>query len=197
MYCYGSTISCTRFPKFFAEGKPQILPRPQLSSKPNHKGYKIVRSSWMCSFIKEVEHHVLHFLHNICKDKVFKKMTLFNIELTRKIIPECLCLGDSFFYPYDHIWYYFQRGWSLTTLDHRQWTLAGRYIMCHLIMELCRYDSSTGFYMEQMSRKARDVVSNSISRKMCLYISSYMVLFYDKYCLTGYPQGPIIFSYVH
>ena len=73
MYCYGSTITCTRFPKFFSEGKPQILPRPYFSSKPTQKGYEIIRSTWMQSLLKEIEYHVLHFLHNICTDKVLKK----------------------------------------------------------------------------------------------------------------------------
>ena len=97
MYCYGSTITCTRFPKFFAEGKPQILPRPYFSSKPTQKGYKIIRSTWMQSLLKEIEHHVLHFLHNICTDKDLKKLTLLNIELARKIVPDCLRLGNTIF----------------------------------------------------------------------------------------------------
>ena len=135
-----------------------------MSSKPNHNCYEIIRSSWMCSFIKEVEHHVLHFLHNKCKDKVLKKMTLFNIKLAKKIIPECLRLGDIFFshmtifgtiskrmvpppstltrgilFPVYFIWVSLRlEDPPLTTLDHHQWTLVGRYIMCHLIMELCR-----------------------------------------------------------
>ena len=45
MYCYGSTITCTRFPKFFADGRPQILPRPYFTSKPNEKGAKLLNSS--------------------------------------------------------------------------------------------------------------------------------------------------------
>ena len=97
MYCFGSTIMCTRFPKFFCEGKPQILPRPYHTSKPGSKGYEIIRSPWMQSFLKEVEYHILHYLHNMCEDKALRKMTLFNIELARKIIPECLRLGDTFF----------------------------------------------------------------------------------------------------
>ena len=97
MYCFGSTIMCTRFPKFFSEGKPQILPRPYRTLKPGSKGYDIIRSTLMQSFLKEVEYHVLHYLHNMCKDKALRKMTLFNIELAKKIIPEYLRLGDTFF----------------------------------------------------------------------------------------------------
>ena len=73
MYCYGSAITCTRFPKFFAEGKPQILPRPYFSSKPGQKGYEILRTSWMQSLVKEVGSHVLHYLHNKCEDNILKK----------------------------------------------------------------------------------------------------------------------------
>ena len=97
MYCYGSTITCTRYPKFFSEGKSQILPRPYFTSKPGNRGYDIIRTEWMQSFIHEVEHHVLHYLHNLCADKKMKKLTLFNIELAKNIIPDCLWLGDSFF----------------------------------------------------------------------------------------------------
>ena len=70
MYCYGSTITCTRFPKFFDNGKPNILPRPYYSSKPDQSGYRIIRSSWFQSFLHDIENHVIHFLHNIVKDKV-------------------------------------------------------------------------------------------------------------------------------
>ena len=51
----------------------------------------------MKSFFSEVEHYVLHYLHNLCPDKELKKVTLFNIELSRKIIHQCLRLGGSFF----------------------------------------------------------------------------------------------------
>jgi len=68
LFCFGSTITCTQFPKFFAEGKPQILPRPYFSSKPGHKGYSLLRTDWMESFLKKVEIHVLHYLHNTCQD---------------------------------------------------------------------------------------------------------------------------------
>ena len=97
MYCFGSTITCTRYPKFCCDGKTQILPRPYQQCKPNNVGYEIIRSSWMQSFIKEVELQVLHYLQNICPDSSMKKLILFNIQLAKNIIPECLRLGDSFF----------------------------------------------------------------------------------------------------
>ena len=97
LFCFGSTITCTQYPKFFSEGRPQILPRPYFSSKPGQKGYDLIRTPWMQSFFKEVEMHVVHYLHNFCEDIELKKMTLFNVELSRKIIPECLRLGNTFF----------------------------------------------------------------------------------------------------
>ena len=51
----------------------------------------------MQTFFREVETHVLHYLHNFVEDRHVKKLTLFNIELSKRIIPECLRLGDSFF----------------------------------------------------------------------------------------------------
>ena len=54
-------------------------------------------TSWMKSFFCEVGKHVLHYLHNLCPDKHLKKVTLLNVELSRKIIPKCLRLGESFF----------------------------------------------------------------------------------------------------
>ena len=51
----------------------------------------------MQSFIKEVEYHVLHYLHNLCPTNEMKKITLLQVQLTKKNIPECLRLGDSFF----------------------------------------------------------------------------------------------------
>ena len=97
MYCYGSTITFTRFPKFFAEGKPQILPRPYFSSKPGQWGYELVRTTWMHSLFKEVESHVLHYLHNICEDRILKKWLCSRLNCQKKIIPEYLRLGDTFF----------------------------------------------------------------------------------------------------
>ena len=97
MYCYGSTISCTRYPKFSIDGKQKILPRPYFKSKPSQKGYKIIRSDFMQAFLKHVEQHVIYYLHAVCQDKKLSKITLFQLELSRKIVPECLRLGNTFF----------------------------------------------------------------------------------------------------
>ena len=97
MYCYGSTITCTRYPKFYWDGKPHIVPRPYFSSKPNQKGYNIIQTNWFQTLLEEIESHVLHCLHNILSDQHLKKLTLFNIKLAKTIISECLRLGNSFF----------------------------------------------------------------------------------------------------
>ena len=97
MYCYGSTITCTQYPKFFVKGKSHILPRPYFKSKPNQKGYKIIRTDWMQSLLKDIEYQVIYYLQNICQDHQMKRLTLFNIALIRKIITECLWLGNTCF----------------------------------------------------------------------------------------------------
>ena len=89
MYCYGSTITCTCYPKFSINGKQKILPRPYFKSKPSQKGYKIIRTEYMQEFLKQVEVHIIYYLQNICKDKKLSKVTLFRLELARKTIPEC------------------------------------------------------------------------------------------------------------
>ena len=97
MYCFKSTITCTQYPKFSVCGKQRVLPRPYSKSKPGNDGYKIIWTAWMQEFLKEVELHVLHYLHNFREDHTLKKITLFNIEMVRKLVPACPRLGDSFF----------------------------------------------------------------------------------------------------
>ena len=84
MYCFGSTITCTQFPKFFHDRRSQILPRPYYTSKPGNQGYNLVRASFMQSFIKEVEHHVLHYLHNLCADKEMKKTNFVESRIIKE-----------------------------------------------------------------------------------------------------------------
>ena len=97
IYYLSSTITCTRYPKFSVCGKQHILPRPYSRSKSGNDGYNIIWTVWMQEFLKEVEIHVLHYLHNFCDDKSLKKMTLFNIEIVKRLVPECLWLDNSFF----------------------------------------------------------------------------------------------------
>ena len=97
MYCYGSTITCIRFPQFSINGKQKILPRPYFKSKPSQKGYKVIRTDFIQEFLKQVEVHIKHYLQNICEDKKLANVTLYQVELATKTIPECLRLGDTFF----------------------------------------------------------------------------------------------------
>ena len=69
---------------FDPQGNYTVNSNTYFTSKPNQKGNMILRTTRKQSFIKEVEFYVLHFLHNLCNDKVLKKMTLFNIELAEK-----------------------------------------------------------------------------------------------------------------
>ena len=70
---------------------------PYFTSKPGPKGSNLLKTSWMKLFFAEVEGQMLHYLHILCPDKELQLVTLLNIELSRKIIPQCLRLGRSFF----------------------------------------------------------------------------------------------------
>ena len=85
MYCFGSTITCTQFPKFFEDGRPQILPRPYYTSKPGSRGYSIIWTGWMQSFIQEVEYHVLHYLHNLCPTNEMKKLPCYKFNYQKRL----------------------------------------------------------------------------------------------------------------
>ena len=60
MYCFGSTIMCTRLPKFSIDGVQKILPRPYFTLKPTQKGYKLIQRNWRQDFFEEVENHAQH-----------------------------------------------------------------------------------------------------------------------------------------
>jgi len=220
MYCFGSTITCTRYPKFFCEGKTQILPRPYHQCKPNNVGYKIIRSSWMQSFIKEVEHQVLHYLHNICSDKNMKKLTLFNIQLAKKIIPECLRLGDSFF---THMTVFGtvnkEDGEMPIHFDERD------LISCVFHLGEVSKGGSTSYYEgskpEKPGKRIHQVpflhgtlqigffnkvlhgvddwvgqrcgIQLNIKKDVLKHFVKYGTFHYDKYRMTEYPQGPIVY----
>ena len=51
----------------------------------------------MQTFLNNVDKHVIHYLHEIYHDKKLSKIPLFQLELSRKIVPECLRLGNTFF----------------------------------------------------------------------------------------------------
>ena len=220
MYCYGSTITCTRYPKFFADGRPQILPRPYFTSKPNQKGFNLLKTSWMGSFLHEVEHHVLHYLHNLCPDKHLKKVTLLNIELSRKIIPPCLRLGDSFF---THMSVFGtiskEDGKMPIHFDERD------IISCVFHLGKVASGGSTSYYSGDSPSSPGDRIHQvpfkhgtlqigffnkvlhgvdewegqrcgiqlNIKKDVLAHFVKYGTTHYDKYRLSGYPQGPIVY----
>ena len=220
MYCFGSTITCTQFPKFSLNGKPQILPRPYFSSKPGQAGYDIIRTEWMQSFLSDVEFQVLHYLHNICEDKELSKKTLFYIALSRHIIPECLRLGNSFF---THMTVF-------GTIDKKDGEMPLHFderdvISCvfHLGRvkrggETCYYDGQSqktpgkqihkvsfrhgtlqiGFFNKVLHgvkdwEGQRCGIQLNIKKDVLQHFIKFGCEHYDKFRITGYPQGPIIF----
>ena len=219
MYCYGSTITCTRFPKFFCDGKAQILPRPYYSSKPDHSGYNIIRTSWFQSLVGEIESHVLHYLHNFVEDKELKKITLFNIELAKKIIPECLRLGNSFF---THMSVF-------GTLNKADGAMPIHFderdiISCVFHLGNVHSGGATSYYSgtnaNNPGKKVYEVpfchgrlqigffcrvlhgvndwdgqrcgLQFNIKKDVLKHFIKYGVEHYDKYRMSGYPQGPLV-----
>ena len=73
LYCYWRTITYTRFPNFFADRRPQILPRPSFTSEVDQKGSNFLKKSSIQMFLYAVEYHVLHYLHNLCLEPNLKK----------------------------------------------------------------------------------------------------------------------------
>ena len=220
MYCYGSTITCTRYPKFFADGRPQILPRPYFTSKPNQKGSTLLNTSWMQSFFLEIEHHVLHYLHNLFPDKQLKKMTLFNVQLARKIIPECLRLGGSLF---THMSVFGtinkEDGKMPLHFDERD------IISCIFHLGKVNKGGSTSYYSGNSAKEPGERIHQvpfkhgtlqigffnkvlhgvdewdgqrcgiqlNIKKDVLAHFVRYGTVHYDKYRLSGYPQGPIVY----
>ena len=220
MYCFGSTITCTRFPKFFAEGKPQIQPRPYFTSKPNQKGYEIIRKPWMQSFLKEAELQVLHYLHNLCSDTKLKKITLLNLELSKKIIPECLRLGDIF-------WTHMS---VFSTLNKEDGQMPIHFderdvISCVFHLGKVLEGGATSYYSGDHAMEPKDKIHSvpfhhgtlqigffnkilhgvddwkgqrcgiqiNIKKDLLKHFIKFGTEHYNKFRITGYPQGPIIY----
>jgi len=220
MYCFGSTIMCTRFPKFSIDGVQKILPRPYFTSKPTQKGYKLIRSNWMQDFFEEVENHVLHYLHKICDDQKLAKVTLFQLALTRKIIPECLRLGNSFF---THMSVF-------GTINKKDGVMPLHFderdiISCIFHLGKVTMGGGTQYFdgdkPEDPGEKVYSVpfrhgtlqigffnkvlhgiedwegqrcgIQMNIKKDVLQHFVTYGTVHYDKFRLTGYPQGPIIY----
>ena len=111
-----------------------------------------------------MEYHVLHYLHNLCPTNEMKKITLLQVQLTIKIIPECPRLGYSFFthisvfgtvnkdvgeclsiflrgtsFPVFFTWEkYYMVGLHLFTLETNQTNRVKKIIRCCSDMEPCK-----------------------------------------------------------
>ena len=220
LYCFGSTITCTRYPKFFSEGQTHILPRPYQTSKPNNKGHSLIREEWMQSFLKAIESHVLHYLHNLCDDRIQKKLALLHIELSKRLIPECLRLGDTCF---THMSVFGtlnkQDGQMPLHFDERD------IISCVFHLGKVSKGGATlyfdgdspnkpgkqvytvpfnhgtlqiGFFSQVLHgiedwEGQRCGIQVNIKRDLLKHFIKYGTVHYDKYRYTGYPQGPIVF----
>ena len=170
-------------------------------------------------FLKEIERHVLHYLHNLCEDKSLRKMTLFNIELARKIIPECLRLGDTFF---THMSVFGtlnkDDGQMPVHFDERD------LISCVFHLGEVTEGGQTSYYsgtspsdpgekIYQVPFKhgtlqigffnkvlhgvdswegQRCGIQVNIKKDLLEHFIKYGTQHYDKYRMTGYPQGPIV-----
>ena len=174
----------------------------------------------MKTFFAEIEHHVLHYLHNLCPDKALKKVTLLNIELARKIIPQCLRLGGSFF---THMSVF----GTINKEDGRMPLHFDERDIISCIFHLGKVNSggSTCYYSGDSSDNPGDLIHKvpfkhgtlqigffnrvlhgveewdgqrcgiqiNIKKDLLAHFVKYGTTHYDKYRLSGYPQGPIVY----
>ena len=178
----------------------------------------------MQEFLKEVETHVLHYLYNFCKDKTLRKMTLFNIEMVRKLVPECLRLGNCFFTHMAIFGTVNKEDRSMPIyFDERD------LISCVFHLGSVHKGGETSYYgcdkpdkpglpVHQVSfrhgnlqigfsnRVLRGVqewegkrcgIQLNIKKDVLKHFTTYGSIHYNKYRLTGYPQGPILFFLIH
>lgn len=220
MYCYGSTITCTRYPKFSIDGVQKILPRPYFKSKPSQKGYEILRTSMMQSFLQEVEKHVIHYLYNICEDQKLAKITLFQLELARHILPECLRLGNTFFSHMsvfgtlnkkdgempihfderDIISCIFHlgkvtRGGNTIYFDGDKPDDPGQNVysvpFIHGTLQIGFFNKVLHGVQDWDGQRCG--IQMNLKKDVLSHFVTYGTVHYDKYRLTGYPQGPIVY----
>ena len=97
MYCYGSSITASQFPKYIKDGKHSMLPRPYEKSKPGKPGYELLQSDWFSDIIRKIEFAVIYFLENFHPERKDAQNMLAKIRLSKIKIPKELRIGDSFF----------------------------------------------------------------------------------------------------
>ena len=174
----------------------------------------------MQSLLREIEFHVLHFSHNICTDKVLPKMILFNIELARKIVPECLRLGDTFF---THMTVFGTKSKDdgKMPLHFDEWDI----ISCVFHIGIVSSGGATSYYSGSSASEPgekihqvpfhhgtlqmgfinmrlheveewggqRSGIEVNIKKDVLAHFVKHGSCFYNKYRLTGYPQRSIVF----
>ena len=57
----------------------------------------MIKTVCMQSLINDIECQIFHYLHNLCDNEKLNKFTLYQKELAKTIIPECLRLGYTCF----------------------------------------------------------------------------------------------------
>ena len=98
MYLFGSTIGSARHPLFQLEdGSSHPLPRPFRTCKPKMLEFTFYNSLWFIAFVKDVEMIVLQYIIFEYPNRKKAMKVLQLICLSKKIIPQCLRIKDSFF----------------------------------------------------------------------------------------------------
>ena len=171
-------------------------------------------------FFKHVEEHVIEYLSKMSKHDKNAKLTLFFVTLAKQIIPECLRLGDKFFthmtvfgtmgkedgelpLHFDekdiissvfHLGKVFLGGntqyYNGTTAKHPGNEIHSvPFLHGNLqIGNFCDILHGVEYWVGQ-----RCGIQLNIKRYVLRHFIIHGTGPYDKYRLTGYPQGPIIF----
>ena len=220
MYCFGSTITCTRYPKFLHNGRPKILPRPYQSCKPKNSGYSIIRSTWMQALLQDIETQTFYYLQKICSRSKDIIKTLLYMSLSKSMIPECLRLGETCF---THMTVFGTVGKEDGNMpihfDERD------IISCVFHLGDVHSGGDTEYYDGNSSKKVGDCIYTvpfrhgtlqiglfrnilhgvqywegqrcgiqvNIKKDVLKHFITYGNEYYNKFRATDYPQGPIIY----
>jgi len=95
MYGIGSTITATKWPRFFHEGTCHILPRPYKPCKPYGDGWILMKKKWFINLAKVMERYVMIYLESI--DETSHKHVISELKKVKSIVPKSLRLSDTFF----------------------------------------------------------------------------------------------------
>lgn len=97
MYLFGSTIGRTNYPCYYDKDGYHNLPRPYAHYKPKSIARQTIDRTWFTEFVSDIEKAVIYFLRQLYPYSKKAKMTLFYMELSKKVIPmECRICGSCF-----------------------------------------------------------------------------------------------------